>query len=73
MDNGAVMYKLASLWTHVCAVGYISSEREGSEVPVFLEPNMNFFITYIVFISEVKSGVSRLWVLCMIICYFSCH
>lgn len=33
-----------------------------------------FFFNHLhVFISEVKSGVSRLWVLCMIICYFSCH
>lgn len=47
--------------------------KDDSEVPVFLEPSLDFLITYTVIISEVKSGVSRMWVLCIVICYFSHH
>lgn len=57
----------------VCVCCGVSSYwKSASDLPVFLEPNVDtfFLITYPVSISEVKLGISRMWVLWIIMLFF---
>lgn len=65
--------KLASLWNHAYAVGFISSRRVAQKFQCSWNQIWVFFINYTVFIPEVKLGVSRMGIPCIIICYFSYH